>query len=134
MAYPLKYRTKENDIKKDLSYYESRVGDGPAMTHAIFSLLYARMGDSEKALDRFFEGYRGNLLPPFGVIAETKGGTNPYFATGAGGMLQAVINGLGGLDISENGIIQLKTYLPKKWKSLKIKGVGLEKTTYEVTH
>lgn len=38
-------------------------------------------------------------------------------------MLQAVLNGFGGLDITDNGIIQLKTKLPKKWKSLTIKGV-----------
>mgnify|MGYP002130451069 CR=1 FL=1 len=34
------------------------------------------------------------------VLAETAGGTNPYFATGAGGSLQALLFGFGGLDIS----------------------------------
>ena len=60
------------------------------------------------------------------------GGTNPYFATGAGGMLQAVLNGFGGLDITDAGIVQLKTKLPKKWKSLTIKGVGPQLKTVQV--
>ena len=30
-----------------------------------------------------------------------------------------------------NGIIQLKTELPKEWKSLKIKGVGIEEAKFE---
>ncbi|MEI9944998.1 MAG: hypothetical protein WDN26_12375 [Chitinophagaceae bacterium] len=32
-----------------MEYYASRVGNGPAMTQAIFSLLYARLGDSAKS-------------------------------------------------------------------------------------
>lgn len=33
-----------------------------------------------------------------GILAETAGGKNPYFATGA--VLQAVLNGFGELDIT----------------------------------
>jgi len=69
-------------------------------------------------------------MPPFGVVAETAGGTNPYFATGAGGMLQSVLFGIGGLDITENGIIQLDTKLPKQWKSLKMIGIGIDEKTF----
>ena len=78
------------------------------------------------------DSYKPNEVPPFGVLAETAGGTNPYFATGAGGYLQTLINGWGGLDITDAGIIQLKTKLPKQWKSLTIKGVGVEKKTFSV--
>ena len=66
------------------------------------------------------------------MIAETAGGTNPYFATGAGGMLQAVIFGFGGLQITDDGIIQIKPKLPSKWKKLEVKGVGVLKKSYEV--
>jgi len=31
--------------------------------------------------------------------------------------------GFGGLDITENGIVQLPTKLPSKWKKLEITGV-----------
>jgi len=66
------------------------------------------------------------------VISETAGGTNPYFATGAGGMLQAVLSGFGGLDVTDEGIIQLDTKLPKGWTSLTLRGIGKEKKTFEV--
>jgi len=68
----------------------------------------------------------------FTVNHETKGGTNPYFATGAGGVIQALLMGFGGLDITPKGIIQIKTALPKNWKSLMITGVGPEKKTFAV--
>ncbi|CAN5479030.1 hypothetical protein BH11BAC3_BH11BAC3_00320 [soil metagenome] len=134
LAYPLTEITDPKQIKKDLDYYAVRVpNEGtPAMTQAIFALLYARIGDHEKAYHFFKDAYVPNLLPPFNVIAETKGGTNPYFATGAGGILQSVLNGFGGLDITPAGITQLKSTLPKQWKSLKITGVGPDKKTYKV--
>ena len=135
LAYPLNVVTAPAQIKKDLTYYETRVpNEGtPAMTQAIFALLYARLGDSDKAQHFFQDSYQPNLLPPFRVIAETKGGTNPYFATGAGGVLQAVLMGFGGLDITATGIRQVKASLPKSWQSVKITGVGTQRKTYSVT-
>ncbi len=132
LSYPLKQITDPVQIKKDLAYYESRIPDEgtPAMTQAIFSLLYARLGESEKAFHWFKDAYTPNLNPPFRVIAETKGGTNPYFATGAGGVIQSVLMGFGGLDITPTGIVQLRPVLPKQWKSLTITGVGPQKKTY----
>lgn len=134
LAYPLKEVTDPKAIKKDLNYYETRVpNEGtPAMTQAVFSLLYARLGDADKAHHWFRDAYIPNLNPPFRVIAETKGGTNPYFATGAGGIIQAMLMGFGGLEITPQGITQLKSVLPAKWKSLKITGVGPEKKTFVV--
>lgn len=134
LAYPLKLITDPAQIKKDLTYYESRVpNEGtPAMTQAIFTLLYARLGDRDKAAHWFNDAYIPNLNPPLRVIAETKGGTNPYFATGAGGILQAVMMGFGGLDITPSGITQMKSVLPAGWKSMTITGVGAGKKTYVV--
>ncbi len=134
LSYPLKEVTDPASIKKDLVYYESRIPDEgtPAMTQAIFSLLYARLGDSEKAYHWFKDAYIPNLNPPFRVIAETKGGTNPYFATGAGGIVQSILMGFGGLEITPQGIKQIKSVLPKNWKSLTITGVGPERKTFVV--
>jgi protein-glucosylgalactosylhydroxylysine glucosidase len=134
LAYPLKEITDVAAIKKDLEYYESRVpNEGtPAMTQAIFTLLYSRLGDGEKAFHFFQDAYMPNLNPPFRVIAETKGGTNPYFSTGAGGIIQSVLMGFGGLEITPKGIVQVKSKLPSGWKSLTITGVGVEKKTFVV--
>ncbi|MCS7017610.1 MAG: glycoside hydrolase family 65 protein [Cytophagales bacterium] len=140
LAYPLKQITDPATIRKDLDYYwkvlgdniPGRKGDSPAMAHAIFSILNTRMGDPQKGYEQFLDSFQPNEAPPFGVLAETAGGTNPYFATGAGGMLQVVLNGFGGLDITDQGIIQLKTKLPAQIKSLTIKGVGKERRTFSV--
>ena len=126
LAYPLKEITDPAIIRKDLEYYSPRVGNGPAMTQAIFALLYARQGDTTKAYHFFKDGYVMNKKPPFGVLAETKGGGNPYFATGAGGLLQAVLMGFGGLEITPAGVVQLKQVLPANWKTLKINGVSIK--------
>lgn len=135
LAYPLGVITDPAQIRKDLEYYETRVpNEGtPAMTQGIFALLYARLGNADKAKLWFKDAYEPNLLPPFRVIAETKGGTNPYFATGAGGVLQAVLMGFGGLNITPTGITQSKTTLPTGWQSVKITGVGVQRKTYSVS-
>jgi trehalose/maltose hydrolase-like predicted phosphorylase len=134
LAYPLKAITDISQIKKDLEYYETRVpNEGtPAMTQGIFALLYARLGDGNKAYHFFKDAYEPNLNPPFRVIAETKGGTNPYFATGAGGIIQSLLMGFGGLDITPSGLVQVKSTLPATWKSLTITGAGVDKRTFTV--
>lgn len=123
LSYPLREVRDPKAIKADLEYYSRRVPDEgtPAMTQAVFTTLYARLGETDAAYKWFRESYIPNLNPPFRVIAETKGGTNPYFATGAGGIIQSVLMGFGGLEITEKGIVRGKQNLPKNWKSLTIK-------------
>jgi protein-glucosylgalactosylhydroxylysine glucosidase len=134
LSYPLNEITDPKQIRKDLEFYETRVpNEGtPAMTQAVFTTLYARLGEGDKAYRFFKDAYMPNLNPPLRVIAETKGGTNPYFATGAGGIVQSVLMGFGGLDITAKGVIQVKSALPKNWKSLVITGIGIEKKTFTV--
>lgn len=132
LAYPLKEITDPKQVQRDLEYYETRVPDEgtPAMTQAVFTLLHSRMGNRERALHWFRDSYVPNLLPPFRVIAETKGGTNPYFATGAGGILQSVIMGFAGVEITPSGLTQIKTALPKGWTGVTIIGAGPQKKTF----
>jgi protein-glucosylgalactosylhydroxylysine glucosidase len=134
LAYPLKLITDPAQVKKDLIYYQARVPNQgtPAMTQAIFALLYARLGEGDTAFHFFKDAYIPNLNPPFRVIAETKGGTNPYFATGAGGILQAVLMGFGGLDITSEGLVQLPSKVPSSWKNLRLTGIGPQKKNYSV--
>ena len=133
LSYPLKEITDPVQIKKDLEYYESRIGEGsPAMTHAIFAVLYARAGNSAKAWQAFQEAHIPNKKNPFGVLSESAGGTNPYFATGAGGFLQSMLFGFGGLEITPLGVVQIKSTLPVQWKSLIITGIGPQHKTFTV--
>jgi trehalose/maltose hydrolase-like predicted phosphorylase len=133
LAYPLKVITDPAQVRKDLEYYEPRMDpNGPAMGHAILTVLAARDNNPELAYKLWKKSYQPNQVPPFGVLAETAGGTNPYFATGAGGFLQGTLMGFGGLDITPQGIVQLKTTLPSAWKSMTITGVGVERKTFNV--
>ena len=136
LAFPHKLITDKEQILRDLDYYSTKVPQvrTPAMTQSMFSIICTRCGEREQAWKWFLDSYRPNALPPFGVLAEFKGGTNPYFSTGAGGTLQSVIFGFAGLDFNpKGGIIQVKEHsLPAHWKRLTIKGVGPEKKSFTI--
>lgn len=135
LAYPIGLITDPARIKKDLEYYAARMSPlGPAMGNAILSILYNQIGDARMAEALYVKSYKPNLVPPFGVIAETAGGTNPYFATGAGGMLQAVLAGFGGIRLTDDGIAQIPSTIPAKWKSLRIVGLGKDNREVTVKH
>ncbi|WP_320019229.1 hypothetical protein [Labilibaculum manganireducens] len=133
LAYPLEIVTEPKEIRRDLEYYESKIApEGPAMSYSVLGVLYARLGEPEKAFELFKKAYVPNKRLPFGALSESAYSNNPYFATGAGGMLQTVLFGFGGLHFTENGIEQKNPCLPKQWKKLTIKGVGPELTTYVI--
>jgi trehalose/maltose hydrolase-like predicted phosphorylase len=134
LAYPLHIITDKNQIEKDLDYYSEKMDkkDGPAMGSGVMAVLYARMGNESKAYDYFIKSYLPNSRPPFGVFSESAKSNNPYFATGAGAMLQSVIYGFGGVEITDKGFKYDKGILPKEWKSLKIIGIGPNKRTIEI--
>ncbi|HMJ68477.1 MAG TPA: hypothetical protein VK508_06265 [Cyclobacteriaceae bacterium] len=132
LAFPLDIVSDKAQVERDLNYYEPRMSpEGPAMGSSVLALLYARMGNTAKATEWFAKAYKPNEVPPFGVLAETAGGSNPYFATGAGGFLQAVMFGFGGLQVNDGGISQLKTKLPPGWKGLEIKGAGIDERSFK---
>lgn len=127
LAFPLKIVTDTAQIRKDLEYYIEKVPvkKTPAMSKSIYSILYARLGQADKALYYFYDSYQPNLNPPFRVIAEFNGGTNPYFITGAGGTLQSIIFGFAGMEITDKGIKQMHTpTLPAQWTELTIQVHG----------
>lgn len=100
------------------------------MSHSVLAVICARQGDHERAYELFKRAYQPNQKPPFGVLSETPYSDNPYFATAAGGMLQVVLAGFGGLTFTENGIEQKSPCLPKRWRSLTITGIGVKKETF----
>jgi trehalose/maltose hydrolase-like predicted phosphorylase len=133
LAYPLDIVSDRARIAQDLAYYAPRLApEGPAMGQSIVATLYARSGQAEQAYASFQGSYQGLRVAPFGVLEEYPGGGNPYFATGAGGTLQALLFGFGGLRIDDQGIHQRKTALPRRWKKLEIRGVGVERATFTV--
>lgn len=133
LSFPLNIVNGKEAILKDLIYYEPKLAkEGPAMGKSIFAVLYARQGDTENAFRLFKESYVPNQQKPFGALSETATANHSYFATGAGGMLQVVLFGFGGLEFSDNGIIQSNPILPKQWKSLTLKGIGPSKQNFHI--
>jgi trehalose/maltose hydrolase-like predicted phosphorylase len=134
LAYPLGIVNDPLKVRKDLEYYAPRISaEGPAMGYSILSILYSRLGDEKMAFELFKKSYEPNKRAPFGSLAEAAQFNNTYFATGAGGMLQAVIFGFAGLNITDEGIVRYKSCLPEHWKKLTIKGIGIKNETITIT-
>ena len=133
LSFPLNVVNEKQAILKDLRYYEPKLAkEGPAMGKSIFAVLYARQGDAKNAFRLFKESYVPNQQTPFGALSETATANHSYFATGAGGMLQAVLFGFGGLEITDEGIVQKNPVIPEEWKFLTIKGIGPGKKTFHI--
>lgn len=131
LTFPLQIVSDKATVLKDLKYYEPKLAkEGPAMGKSVFAVIYARLGDPENAFRLFKESFIPNKREPFGALSETATGHEPYFATGAGGMLQTILFGFGGLHLTDNGIEQKNPILPKEWTSLTLKGVGIDKKDY----
>ncbi len=131
LAYPLQLVTDPSAIRADLEYYEPRIHPhGPAMSQAILALQWARLGEGEKAYELYQKGLEGHLHGPFLAFSETAGHGDTCFMTGLGGFLQLFINGFCGLELTDNGVVQLPAALPPHWKSITVTGVGPERRTY----
>lgn len=86
------------------------------MSYSVFVVQHAKHLNVEKVTELLSKCYEPDLRPPFGALSETPNSQNPYFVTGVGALLQIVLFGLSGLEITEDGIIQNPSVLPKGWK------------------
>jgi trehalose/maltose hydrolase-like predicted phosphorylase len=124
LGYPLEMTMPKQIRSNDLAYYESRTDpEGPAMTWAMHAVGWLELGRPDKAQPMFVRGY-ANSHPPYGVWTETPSGTGVNFLTGAGGFLQSVISGYGGLRIKEKRF-DFATSLPANTESLALVGLSL---------
>ncbi len=124
LSHPLDVITTPEQVGRDLEYYEPRMSpDGPAMGFATLATLHAQLGHADRAYDVFIRSYRSNGVPPFQVLAECAGGrgVSPYFTTGAGGALQTILFGFGGLRFTDEGLVEGEQQLPTAFQHLKIK-------------
>ncbi|QZT38678.1 hypothetical protein K5X82_07210 [Halosquirtibacter xylanolyticus] len=122
LSFPLGIVQNKREMLQNVKYYEKRVAkEGPAMTHAIYSIIYAKLGHEKEAYRLFKKAYVNNKKAPFGVLSETVDRDNPYFVTAAGGLLQSVLFGFYGLEITDTGIQQTSSpIVPKQWKELHV--------------
>jgi trehalose/maltose hydrolase-like predicted phosphorylase len=114
------------------------IRNGPAMTASIHALLAARLGRADEAERYFRESYRPFVRGPFLLFSEKRSLDRCVFATGAGGVLQSVLYGFGGLDWAQFDKIggandPYPVALPPSWKKLTITGIQRAGKRYTLT-
>uniref|UniRef100_A0A6B2KZB4 Protein-glucosylgalactosylhydroxylysine glucosidase n=1 Tax=Arcella intermedia TaxID=1963864 RepID=A0A6B2KZB4_9EUKA len=111
LGYPLLYPMSAELRKNDLLYYQQRTDpDGPAMTFAMETVAFLELGNNAAADTVWFKSWV-NAHDPYMVWTETPTAGTVNFITGAGGFLQAMLNGYGGIRIMQNDL-QFNPQLP----------------------
>lgn len=105
LDYPLGLEMNDDVKANNLKFY-SNVTDpaGPAMTWGIHSLGYLGLKQWDDAASNFNRSFDNTKNSPYLVWQETPTGGATNFITGAGGFLQAVLNGYGGVRVSSEGM------------------------------
>jgi len=134
MYYPLGHNASDTVKRNDLRYYEKlqdRGVNGVAMTWGVQSIVSLDIGDKKEAARYFRLGYEAFARPPFYTWHEqnaTEGSTSqgaPNLVTGAGGFLQSVWAGYGGVRFTGGpGVLTLRSPRPIPGsKRLKLRGL-----------
>jgi protein-glucosylgalactosylhydroxylysine glucosidase len=91
--------------------------------------------DEEKASTYFERSYSLYTREPFKVWSEAIPGTPSAgnFITGAGGFLQSVLNGYGGVRLHFDHLKITKSYLPKDSTGLEFKGISYLNNVFRLT-
>lgn len=136
LGYPLMWDPviQNRQIRlNDLNYYEPVTDEnGPAMSWSMYAIGHLEFKDTERAFNLFRKSYN-NTHPPFYVWSEIPKGGGTNFITGAGGFLQCVINGYGGLRIF-NREHHWEPQLIKNTSIIKFKKIHLRGNRYNVEY
>jgi trehalose/maltose hydrolase-like predicted phosphorylase len=138
--YPLQYPPAEKEAKVMMDRFADKVTEnGPAMSDSIHALIWARIGEKEKAYETWHKSWQPFTDHPLMLFSEKRNKAVTYFTTGAAGCLQAVIYGFLGFRIDEGkqlgalwseGPVSIKPNLPSQWKSVTFKGARIRGKTY----
>ncbi len=146
--YPLQYPPAEAQAKVMMDRFADKViKNGPAMTDSVHAIIWARIGETDKAYDTWRHGWMDFVRPPFLLFSEKRGQDRTYFYTGAAGELQSVIYGFLGFRIDskpEAGAswslklkgdrwLSIKPNLPKEWKRVTFRNFHVLGKTYTLT-
>ena len=126
ISFPLDVITDPKIVHQNLAYYEDRIDEqGPNMSFCMLAGAAARSGDAAKATQLFEKALMPYRKGPFRILSLRKQRPSTYFGTSAGGLLQVVILGFGGLHFTEQGLVQKDPLLPDGWTSIELKGIGI---------
>ncbi len=133
-GWPFLFSQPASTRANDLVYYANRTDKtGPAMTWAMFSTGWLDAGDQAQADAYFLRGY-ANQKKPFQVWTETPTGGAINFITGAGGFLQSLVFGYGGIRIERGRLTLTPQVPPGDVKSVTIRGFFYQGNRLEVTN
>lgn len=147
--YPLQYPPAEKQAKAMMERFADKVTkNGPAMSDSIHALIWARLGEQDKAYKAWHDSWKPFVKPPFLLFSEKRSSSRTYFTTGAAGSLQAVLYGFAGLRLDDkvpagskwsmplkNGkFLSIKPNLPKEWKKLTLRNLTVlgKRLTFEI--
>ncbi len=134
--YPLQYPQAEKEARLMMERFADKTSkNGPAMSDSLHALIWARLGETDKAYETWERSWRDFTNNPFLLFSEKRNKPVTYFTTGAAGCLQTVIYGFLGFRIDSRAqdgakwsiplalgrVLSVKPNLPKAWKSVKFK-------------
>ena len=124
LGYPLMFPMSASTRLRDLTYYSNKTDvNGPSMTWSMTAIGFLEVGDHQLADTYFLRSFSDNVRPPFNAWAETINGGCPHFITGAGGFLQGVFGGYGGVRLHSDRV-DITPNLPSGTSFMKFRGFG----------
>lgn len=126
IGFPFNYDMPIDVRSNDITFY-SRITDfdGPAMTWGNYAINWLDIGNSSEASKLFPRTYKLNVMEPFKVWSENINGEgNPNFITGAGGFLQLIIFGYGGLRLHDDYLLFNPPMLPQNATLVVLHGIN----------
>lgn len=146
--YPLQYPPAEAEARLMMDRYADMITpNGPAMSDSIHAIIWARMGEKEKAYETWRRSWQRYTDHPLMLFSEKPAKEETYFTTGAAGCLQTVLYGFLGFRIdykkdskalwskplSDGQVLSVKPNLPPQWKSVKLKNFTVLGKRYTLT-
>ena len=132
LGFPLMYAMPASVRANDLLFYANHTDlGGPAMTWAMFAVGWLDCGDWDAAAAYFAQGH-ANIQAPFNVWQETPTGGTVNFITGAGGFLQSVVFGYGGVRLLPGQLAWSPPPLPQNATALKLASVHYRGSTLDL--
>jgi trehalose/maltose hydrolase-like predicted phosphorylase len=149
--YPLQYPEAEEQARVMMERFEDKVTrNGPAMSDSVHALIWARLGERQRAYDTWRKSWQEFTQHPLLLFSEKRSRDVTYFTTGAGGCLQTVIYGFLGFRIDSqkepgaawtkklegDNWLSVKPNLPPTWNRVTFRNFSLlgERHTLTVTH
>jgi trehalose/maltose hydrolase-like predicted phosphorylase len=145
--YPLQFPEAERQAKVMMERFAPKVTpNGPAMSDSVHALIWARLGETEKAYRTWRKSWQDFTKHPLLLFSEKRSKEVSYFTTGAGGCLQTVIYGFLGFRLDEwtppetqwsrrlrSGLVlSVRPSLPSEWRRVTFKNFRVLGKTYSL--